>query len=742
MYFRQVVQDFWQGLAAELRGFNLRSLQACAALGAAFATVSAVLLADWLNLAHPYWAGITALVVSRTTFAASLTKGALRIVGTVVGCMLALVLIGACINNTFAMLCLIFFAASISTIVTANRGRDGYAWSMGGFMIVLVAISSLNSPGSVFDFAIYRSMEISLGVIVAVSMSAIFNPASSAKEAKTNLVASWECLAQALQAGIAAWSVGGHDQAHLAALHKKVDEHLGKLPGLLFEARVEGEFGPRKSALAMRLTRQASSNSRRLFQLLEHRPALLQGYAASLEPQASALAHRLHAFTRAVGPALNVRYGFRQLRQPVLELRNAVRAIVQRHHAIIVQGQHKNRSVEEMLAWNEFMRFADRLAKGLEDVLAELEVELTQKGGSENKALQQKDGVKRPLFEEMLVRQAVSLGLAMILVPMIWNWFEFPGATQIGVTSFIVLQPDPLESWRKGFLRLSGCITGGCIGLLLLGTPLSHSFMPWFLTYFSLVFLFSYLDHGDSRCSYVGLQAGIALTITLAHAAGQVTSLEPPLTRLCGIVAGFALMQTIHTLLGGYNPLKDLRSQLHALRQELSTLLANADPQRLRQALASGEARLKAARRSQDLLFMQGVLTPAQSQVLQEVFTDADWIMREAPAALEPPENADARRVLAQASGLEELLSQATQALGSEDKMAPWSRLQTILAAPEQAFASDSSMTHRLAREQNLSRQARMQAAESLMARKSMLQGLAALALAGERSQGVLEQSR
>ncbi|NDV23548.1 FUSC family protein [Desulfovibrio sp. JC022] len=362
MHAAIVFRDFKQGLAKELSRFNAN--QARCALGAAMAALCAVLIANWLNLEKPYWAGISALVVSRSSYDASLIKGTLRIIGTIAGCLLALILLGTFIDNVFAILCLIFFASVATVMVSSLRGRDSYAWSMAGFMIVLLSIAGLVVPHSIFNFAFYRTFEISLGTIMAIIMSAIFNP-SPPETDKTS--------------------------------------------------------------------------------------------QPSTTPSANTDNH----------PDTN---------------------------------------------------------------------KMTAKQESE------------------LVKQAISLALAMVSVPLIWKWLDLPGVLQIGVTSLILLQPTPVETWRKGILRLLGCVTGGSIGLFLLGSTAGHYLITWGAAYGLLIFIFSYIDHGDPRCSYMGLQAGIALTLTLVQGLGPGTELGPPITRLCGILAGLILWNIIHALFERNNP--------------------------------------------------------------------------------------------------------------------------------------------------------------------------------------------
>ncbi|NDV27345.1 FUSC family protein [Desulfovibrio sp. JC010] len=347
MYAASAFEEFKQGLAHELSHFS--RTQARCALGAATAALCAVLIANWLNLEKPYWAGISALVVSRSSYDASLVKGILRIIGTICGCVLALILLGAFIGNVFAILCIIFFTSVATVVVTEIRGKDSYAWSMSGFMIVLLSIAGLVVPQNIFDFAFFRTFEISLGTLMAIVMSAVF--------------------------------VGSEP-----------DENIP-----------------------------------------------------------------------VTSPSANSKIS--------------------------------------------------------------------------------------PAQESELIKQAISLALAMVSVPLIWRWLDLPGILQIGVTSLILLQPSPELTWRKGILRISGCVIGGSIGLLLLGTTPGHYLITWAASYWVLLLIFSYIDHGDPRCSYMGLQGGIALTLTLVQGLGPGTELQPPITRLCGILAALVLWNIIHALL-------------------------------------------------------------------------------------------------------------------------------------------------------------------------------------------------
>jgi uncharacterized membrane protein YccC len=728
VYARLVFRDCRSGLAAEARKFSLYSQQARAAFGAALAVVAAVLVSDWLNLEQAYWAGISALVVSRTTYAASLAKGALRIVGTFFGCLLALILVGWCADNTFALLCLVFFFGSGVVIVASTRGKDVYAWFMCGFMVALVSISALNDPNGTFDFAFYRTFEITVGSVSAIVMSAIVNPASSSEAAAAALSRVFANLAEAVSLLGKGWAEGALDEERIASVRDRVKSELRSLHALVYEGRMEGGFNSEQTALAARLCRGADDFSMRLFLLLGQRTALLQGYAGLFRPEMDRLAAALDEAARAVEAALRKPQVSDEIVLASGELRGAVHGLLDRHQSFLDLGRNQGRSGDEMLAWSEFLALVSALAESFG-------------ADSANEARSEK-GQKKVVLESMVVRQAVSAGLSMVLVPLIWKWCDFPGAVQLAVTAMIVLQPDPVETWRKGFLRLSGGIVGGSIGLLLLGTPVGHEFTLWIVVYFALLFLFSYLDHGDSRCSYIGLQGGMALTLTLVQGLGPAESLEPPIVRVCGILAGVLLMNVIYTLLGGYSPMQDLKGHLQGMLAGLGRAVPALDEEERKAACAEAKAHFKAAARAQDLLVGQAGVKLEDAVLLQAFLADARRAVNEAPQAMAPAMDPDARVLLSDTElRIPKLLHKTGEALrqaGTKSGV-PWAEVCGMLKNVQEDFAADVALLRRNVKARASSRKTRMEVAAFAMALKGLLEALADMAGRGERIRDFLK---
>lgn len=164
---------------AELRGMTIRGPRARLAFAAALAVGVAIVLALALRLQDVYWAGISAFVCMQTSQPASLRKGLHRILGTVMGAAAALLCFPPIAFDHVATMLLLFCAGSLA-IAGSLVSRHSYAWLLGGITAVMVVLGALDEPDRALSIAFYRSAEIVLGTVVALSISKSFLPAGPA----------------------------------------------------------------------------------------------------------------------------------------------------------------------------------------------------------------------------------------------------------------------------------------------------------------------------------------------------------------------------------------------------------------------------------------------------------------------------------------------------------------------------------------------------------------------------------
>jgi uncharacterized membrane protein YccC len=128
----------------------------------------ALLLAFWLQLDAPYWAGTTASLVCQPSLGASLRKGRFRVIGTLVGAVVIVMLTAIAPQSRAGLLIgLALWVATCGFFASIFRNFAGYGAALAGYTAAVIFISVVSDPGHVFETAVDRSTGISIGVLAA-----------------------------------------------------------------------------------------------------------------------------------------------------------------------------------------------------------------------------------------------------------------------------------------------------------------------------------------------------------------------------------------------------------------------------------------------------------------------------------------------------------------------------------------------------------------------------------------------
>src|ERR1700735_5373441 len=136
------------GTAAPALIFGLRlSASVCLALYIAF----------WLQLDGAYWAGTSAGIVCQPSLGASLRKGWFRMIGTVVGATVIVVLTACFIQNRAAFLvALALWGAGCTLVATLLRNFASYAAALAGYTAAIIASDEPGATGGCASFHVGR----------------------------------------------------------------------------------------------------------------------------------------------------------------------------------------------------------------------------------------------------------------------------------------------------------------------------------------------------------------------------------------------------------------------------------------------------------------------------------------------------------------------------------------------------------------------------------------------------------
>lgn len=138
----------------------------------AIAAVGSLLVARLFKLPEPYWAAITTLIVMQSTLGAALTISKQRLEGTALGAALGALLATCAGNSVVVYGAGIFLCGVICALLHLERNSYRYA----GITLTIVLLNAHTPPAWVI--AIHRFIEISLGIIAGLIMTAVWPPSN------------------------------------------------------------------------------------------------------------------------------------------------------------------------------------------------------------------------------------------------------------------------------------------------------------------------------------------------------------------------------------------------------------------------------------------------------------------------------------------------------------------------------------------------------------------------------------
>jgi Fusaric acid resistance protein family len=133
----------------------------------------ALYVAYRLELDNPYWAGATAAIVCQPQLGASLRKGWFRMIGTVIGAAMSVVLVASFPQDRILFLGgLAVWCAACAFVATLLRNFASYTAALAGYTWAIIAGDLFGAVGGVdanaaFLLAVSRATEICLGVVCA-----------------------------------------------------------------------------------------------------------------------------------------------------------------------------------------------------------------------------------------------------------------------------------------------------------------------------------------------------------------------------------------------------------------------------------------------------------------------------------------------------------------------------------------------------------------------------------------------
>lgn len=144
------------------------------------AATLALYLALWIDLPRPYWAVSTVYITSQVLAGDTRSKALYRVLGTLLGAAVSIALVPNLVNApvllSLAIAVWVGFCLYFSLL---DRTPRSYVLMLAGYTAGIIAFPSVDVPGTIFDTAVARVEEITLGIFCASLVSVLIFPQSA-----------------------------------------------------------------------------------------------------------------------------------------------------------------------------------------------------------------------------------------------------------------------------------------------------------------------------------------------------------------------------------------------------------------------------------------------------------------------------------------------------------------------------------------------------------------------------------
>jgi len=159
------------------------SIRAKEAIKLAIAMTIAVGIALAMNWSKPAWAGFGVAMIALSTAGASLNKGAMRMLGTLLAAAVALGLLSWFPQERWSFVTFLSVYLGVCTYMSMGKNRQ-YFWFAAGFVCVIICVGSAGTLNP-FGVVVERTQETATGVLVDTFVSVLLWPRSSRSQLET-----------------------------------------------------------------------------------------------------------------------------------------------------------------------------------------------------------------------------------------------------------------------------------------------------------------------------------------------------------------------------------------------------------------------------------------------------------------------------------------------------------------------------------------------------------------------------
>ena len=141
------------------------------------AAMIALWIAFSIGLPRPFWAMLTVYITAQPLTGALRSKALYRVIGTAAGGAAAVVIVPTFVNTPMLMaLVMAAWTGFCLFLSLLDRTPRAYVFMLAGYTTAIIGFPSVAAPGAIFDTALARVEEITLGIVCATVVHTIVFP--------------------------------------------------------------------------------------------------------------------------------------------------------------------------------------------------------------------------------------------------------------------------------------------------------------------------------------------------------------------------------------------------------------------------------------------------------------------------------------------------------------------------------------------------------------------------------------
>jgi uncharacterized membrane protein YccC len=406
------------------------------------ATILTMFIAFSLDLKSPGWAMTTVYLTSQPISGVMRAKAFYRVIGTFIGGVAMVAIVPNLVNAPeLTTLAIILWVAFCLYVALHDRTPRSYMFVLSGYTAALIGFPSVLSPGTVFDTAVSRVEEITVGVVCAALVHGLIFPKSA--------LSAFEAKLQSALANARIWIADGLTKEPTPQVEMERRRIAGEITDLyLLGTSLRYDTSPQHPDIGI-----IRAFDRRIVTLLplltaiEDRLGVLRGMGPLPDKLARVISD-VHDWVQSEAPSSPVRA--EELRQDCLAATPVVGE--QSSWADLVTVNLTERLAELISSWQASLDLAAYLADPSRTPSAEIKAAAAQIGA---KALHTDPGIA--------LLSALAAAVAMGICAFFWivtAWPEGANAIAIAAVScalFAALD-DPTQTQRPFTIVLALCI--------------------------------------------------------------------------------------------------------------------------------------------------------------------------------------------------------------------------------------------------------------------------------------------